>query len=162
MLEKFEGHREKEGRESNAGVGGLDFRPDGSLFASASNDGLVRLWQFPSGELELELSAFALGNGSGGYVESVEFSDDGRFLASGGADGILRIWDVENGIPHCEIPVHPDPESPSKRGSHLWNLKWFPNSWKIATAAADGTVSIVDLDESVWERAMQKFMPREQ
>ena len=69
-------------------VDGIAFNPDGSLIASASNDGVLRLWTVGS---DAPLASLI---GHLGEVKSVAFSPDGLRLASGGADGVIRLWGV--------------------------------------------------------------------
>ncbi|MFO1094280.1 MAG: serine/threonine-protein kinase, partial [Planctomycetaceae bacterium] len=64
--------------------------PDGSVLATASQDGVVRLWDLASRQLAGEL------RGHDRDVNDVAFSADGRRLISSGEDGTARIWDVES------------------------------------------------------------------
>ena len=67
------------------------FSPDGSILASASFDGTVRLWEVPSGKLLHVLT------GHTSSVHSVSFSPDGQTLASGGWESTIRLWDPSSG-----------------------------------------------------------------
>jgi WD40 repeat protein len=64
------------------------FAPDGSMLATASSDGSVRLWEIASGR---KRCSFA---GHRQAVRCVQFSHDGSRLASGSDDGTVLIWAV--------------------------------------------------------------------
>jgi WD40 repeat protein len=72
-------------------VNALVANPAGSLLASASNDGLVRLWSMPGGAPRGELV------GHEGPVLALAFSPNGKHLASAGWDGTLRLWSMPEG-----------------------------------------------------------------
>lgn len=64
------------------------FSSDGSLLASASQDGDVRLWRVADGSIPCKLE----GHQPGGFAPLV-FSPDSRWLVSRGKDA-MRIWNV--------------------------------------------------------------------
>jgi WD40 repeat protein len=70
-------------------VNSVAFSPDGTILASASDDGTIRLWDMASWQL--------LGEPLRGHtapIWSVQFSPDGRTLASASDDASIRLWDV--------------------------------------------------------------------
>jgi WD40 repeat protein/serine/threonine protein kinase len=63
--------------------------PDSRRIASGSQDGIVKVWDAPTGR---ELAGFVAHEGQ---VAGVAFSPDGQRLATGSWDGIVKLWDVE-------------------------------------------------------------------
>ena len=72
-------------------VNAVAFSADGSMIASASDSGVIQLWQPTTG---LELRTL---RGHSAPVLSVAFSKDGKRLASGSDDKTTRIWDLLTG-----------------------------------------------------------------
>ncbi|MCI0685460.1 MAG: protein kinase, partial [Gemmataceae bacterium] len=72
-------------------VSGLAFSPDGRLAVSASQDGLLILWELPSGREVCRLA------GHNSAVLACAFSPDGGRLLSGSYDNTLKLWDATSG-----------------------------------------------------------------
>jgi WD40 repeat protein len=72
-------------------VRSVAFSPDGTLFASGSNDNTVKIWDVAS---RRELRTLT---GHADHVLAIRFSRDGRLLASLGYDKSVRVWDVQSG-----------------------------------------------------------------
>src|SRR5258708_3475120 len=92
--EVFEGHR--------APIASLAVSPDGSMLASASWDGTVRLWPLGSG-------AKRVLEGHLQNVNGVAFMPDGKSLVSVGYDLAVRIWPLPAGPPDVitlTTPLH--------------------------------------------------------
>jgi WD40 repeat protein len=69
----------------------MRFSPDGSQIATATEDGLVRLWNATTGERSRTLTGHA------GVVSCLAYSRDGTQLATGGFDQTVRIWNPATG-----------------------------------------------------------------
>ena len=68
------------------------FASDGRSFASASDDGTVRLW-----EVEGARQLAVLGDRANGPVRAVAFSPAGDLVAGASEDGTVRFWDPVHG-----------------------------------------------------------------
>ena len=73
-------------------VTGIAFSHTGTLLASTSDDGSVKLWNTVTWELEKTLL------GHHGYGLTVSFNADDSLLASGCMDGTVKIWNVKTGV----------------------------------------------------------------
>ncbi|NEP36108.1 hypothetical protein, partial [Moorena sp. SIO3B2] len=69
----------------------VEFSQDGQHLASAGVDGIVKLWNLKTGQVQQEFKEHQ------GRVTQMEFSQDGQLLASAGFDGIVRLWNVNTG-----------------------------------------------------------------
>jgi WD40 repeat protein len=70
------------------------FLPDGKRVLSVSDDGVLHVWEFPSGKPIRRLEALT---GSNGLVTSATLSPSGKHLTAFCDDGFMRIWDWAEG-----------------------------------------------------------------
>jgi len=84
LIRTFEGHKER--------VTSVVFSPDGSMIASGSEDGSIKLWDTQNGVL---LRTIKDHNSD---VTSVAFSPDGNMIASGDDSRTVKLWDTKSGI----------------------------------------------------------------
>src|SRR5206468_4257674 len=119
-------------RGHNQPVGWVSFSRDGRTLASASADGMVRLWEPGSGQVR---SAFLVVRG-GEFLGCLDFSPDGKTLASASTDGPVRLWDVQSGAERATLQGHTD---------RVWDVAFSPDGKTLASASADGTVKLWDV-----------------
>ncbi len=104
----------------------LGFSSDGRWFASASDEGDIRILDGGTGAIQRTLS------GHVGTVGAVAFSPDGRWLVSVGFDNDLRIWDASSGV--CVKTI-------TSLSHAAFSVVWAPDSRTFYTAGASRTVS---------------------
>jgi energy-coupling factor transporter ATP-binding protein EcfA2 len=77
-------------RGHTAKITGIDFSSDGSLMATASYDGTVRLWHLD----DLNTLPVVFDDHSS-WATTVMFTRDGKYIVSGGRNGNIRVYPVE-------------------------------------------------------------------
>jgi WD40 repeat protein/transcriptional regulator with XRE-family HTH domain len=110
-------------------VVGVAVNANGRLVASAGNDGLVNLWDGPSGRLLATL------RGHDGQAQDVALSADGRLLASVGFDGIMRLWETGSGRLLAGLKGHV---------GHIHGVAMSADGQLVASGGLDGTVRLWD------------------
>lgn len=72
-------------------INDLAFSPNGKTFASAGDDGSIRIWEI-SKDTDQDGQILTGHNSS---VMSVSFSPSGKLLASGSKDKTIKIWQID-------------------------------------------------------------------
>jgi WD40 repeat protein/serine/threonine protein kinase len=120
-----------------AAVLSVAISPDADRIASASQDGVTKLWNAKSGQ---ELHSFRRHESQ---VQSVAFSPDGQLLASGGFDRSVKVWDLRTDQP---VLVWEGPT----RGKVL-KVAFSPDGQFLASGGGDGQDGSEEL--KLWDAA---------
>lgn len=88
----------KEIKASDQTIRDLSFSPSDSKFVSASDDALLKIWDFSSGVEEAALK------GHGWDAKSVDWHPTKGLLVSGSKDHTVKLWDPRNG--RCLTTLH--------------------------------------------------------
>ena len=116
--------------EHGSGVTSVTFSPDGTILASGSRDGTVKLWNVENHE-----NIATLG-GHRDNVTSVAFSPD-AILASGSRDGTVKLWNVENHENIATLEGH---------GWTVTSVAFSPDGTILASGAWDDTVKLWNVE----------------
>ena len=112
-------------------ISSVDYSPDGTIIATAAQDGSVDFWDIISGE---KLTSLA---GHSGWVWDVAFAPDGHVLASASADGTVKLWDLTSGREKTTLTGHT---------ATVWSVAISADGNTVASGSWDGTSKLWDIN----------------
>ena len=130
ILTEISPHRIISLDEHTAEVLSVSFSRDGTLLASGSWDGTVKLWDMATRQSFTTLDEHTSG------VSSVSFSRDGTLLASGSHDRTVKLWDVATQQSITTLDEHTGEVS---------SVSFSRDGTLLASGSWDGTVKLWDM-----------------
>ncbi len=124
------------GGPSSGGVTGVAFSTDGTLLATADDNGTVTLWN-PATRQKVGAPLTA-GTGTQGGVNGVAFSPNGTLLATADADGTVQLW---NTATRQKVGA-PLPADTTGTNIGVYGVAFSPDGRLLASADGDGTVQL--------------------
>ncbi|HEX3054265.1 MAG TPA: WD40 repeat domain-containing protein [Aggregatilineaceae bacterium] len=113
------------------GVRCVKFSPDGTLLASASEQGVVKVWRWDKRQVNLLTRCDE-------PIVTVDFSPDNDWLAAGLSDGRLLFWQLpySNGSVPFEFQAHRSP---------IRTCVFSPDATLLATGTQEGEVKVWEI-----------------
>jgi WD40 repeat protein len=111
------------------------FSPDGKRLATASSDGLVKIWDVANRKLERQLTYDT-------WLRPLDFSPDGTKLAVGLGSGQIRLWDTTKWKELAALQGH---------NTFTFHLEFSPDGQQITSAGDDGTIRLWPLQFVNWQ-----------
>ncbi len=115
---------------------------DGSLGAYAGTEGVIRLVDFSTGELLLEIDA-------GSPITGLSISSDDKLIAASMADHSVGLWLLESGAEVARMAGHEDLAT---------DVEFSPDGATLASASADSTVRLWDVASRQPLRVLRKHI----
>ncbi|KAI3759231.1 hypothetical protein L6452_06888 [Arctium lappa] len=131
-------------RNHRDGVTTLTLSPNSTCLASGSSDRSVKLYKFPGGEFETNITRFTL------PIRALSFNRSGTMLAAGGDDDGIKLINTIDGSIARVLKGH--------RGS-ITGIAFDPKSEYLASVDSVGTVMIWELQSGATIHTLKNVAP---
>ncbi|XP_053201417.1 pre-mRNA 3' end processing protein WDR33-like [Panonychus citri] len=113
-------------------IRGLSMSPSGADFATCSDDGTIKIWDFLSCKEERTL------RGHGSDVKAIDWHPDSDLIVSGSKDSQqpVKLWDPRVGTNLATLHAHKNT---------VMDVKWNQNGNWLLTASRDHLIKIFDI-----------------
>ncbi|KAG0017413.1 Proteasomal ATPase-associated factor 1 [Podila clonocystis] len=132
-------------RTNIAKISCLDVSPEGALFVTGSEDGILRVGETESGRMTQELKGHLQ------YVNSCQFFPSGQVILSGGGDFLLKIWSALDGSCPVTMKGHVKPIS---------DTAIIDRGRNVLSSSNDGTVKLWEVASGATIRTLASYSDR--
>ncbi len=136
LVKELTGHKQS--------VWALAMSPDGKLLASGGQDGTIKTWTLPEGELQETLNAQSI-------VYSLSISPDGKTLAAG-ESGMIELWSLPAGKIQNTLTGFED-------RPNVESLAFSPDGNILASGGSDGQIYLWEMNGEKNRRALIDSSP---
>lgn len=126
-----QGNKVRELRGDSGQVTALALSPDGAFVAAGYSTGVIRIFKFATGTLEVTL------DGHKAAVEALAYKKDGSVLASGARDTDVIVWDIVSQTGLFRLKGHKDA---------VTALKFIAHETLLVSASKDTLLKVWDLE----------------
>jgi serine/threonine protein kinase len=116
------------------------FSPDGQLFATASDDASVLIWQVSDGRVYREIETSTSG------ITNVDFSPNNLLLAAALWDGDVGVWQLSDGRLLRSLQGHED---------SVRDVEFSPDGQLLASASDDQTIRLWQVSDGSLVHTLQ-------
>ncbi len=124
--------------EHNNWVNTVRYSPNGKVFATASSDKRVLLYDGTTGEMQGELQGAP--EAHAGSIYSLAFSPDSSRLATASADKTVKVWNVASKALEATFPFAPEEEIGEMQNAVLW-----VGADSLVSVSLNGDMNLLDV-----------------